>query len=97
MEPMIEAAAEALNSRVRAPFDGVALFVFGDEGTIVLDSSGARVAGPDAVGDVSLIASVETFRAIFDGGLSPMAAFMTGKLHIRGNMGMAMRLGSVLT
>lgn len=93
---MIEAAAEALNTRLRAPFDGRALFVFGSDGAILLDGSGARVAPDDARAQVTLSASTETFRDIFDGRLAPMSAYMSGRLQIEGDLALAMRLGGVL-
>lgn len=96
MGTVIDAAVTALNGRLNGTYDGVAIFVFGTEGAIALDAAGARIAGPDDTADVTLRASIETFRDIFDGILSPMSAFMTGKLDITGDMSEAMRLGKVL-
>ena len=45
---------------------------------------------------MTLSADVETFQSILDGELNPTAAFMSGKLTVDGDMGAAMRLGSVL-
>jgi putative sterol carrier protein len=75
-------------------FDGVAKFVIRDEGSFVIDQAGARPGDDDA--DVTLTASAATFQAIFAGDLNPTAAFMTGKLAVDGNMGMAMKLSSLL-
>ena len=36
------------------------------------------------------------FQAIFDGDLNATSAFMTGKLSVDGDMGMAMKLAAVL-
>jgi putative sterol carrier protein len=44
-----------------------------------------------------MTADTDTFRAILEGALNPTAAFMTGRLRIAGDMGAAMRLGSVLS
>ncbi len=41
-------------------------------------------------------ADAETFQAIFEGDMNPTSAFMTGKLKVDGDMGMAMKLASVL-
>ena len=60
----------------------------------MIDGSGVRV-GDDAT-DVTLTASVDTFQAILAGDLNPTAAFMSGKLSLDGDIGTAMRLGSVL-
>lgn len=94
MSDMILAAVAALKEKLSGGFDGVAKFVIPGEGAIMLDGSGVRAADEDA--EVTLTADADTFRAILAGELNPTAAFMTGKLSVDGDMGMAMRLGSVL-
>jgi putative sterol carrier protein len=94
MSDIVAQAVEALNGKMNgAGFDGVAKFVIEGEGALVIDAAGAR-AGDDPA-DVTLTADAETFRAIMDGEMNPTAAFMQGKLAIDGDMGAAMRLGSV--
>ena len=96
MSDVITHAVAALNEKLDgAGFDGVAKFVIEDEGSIVLDSDGARAGDDEA--DVTMTADTDTFRGIIDGSENPTAAFMTGKLKIDGDMGAAMRLGSVLS
>jgi putative sterol carrier protein len=46
--------------------------------------------------DVTLTADADTFAMILSGDLNPTSAFMSGKLTLDGDMGTAMRLGSVL-
>ena len=46
---------------------------------------------------MTLTASSETFQGILSGDTNPTAAFMTGKLAVDGNMGMAMQLGALLS
>ena len=95
MSDVIDAAVTALGAKLGAGgFDGVAKFVIKDEGAIMLDQSGARAGDEEA--DVTLTADVETFRAILEGNMNPTMAFMTGKLSVDGNLGLAMKLGSVL-
>lgn len=95
MSEFLEKAAAELNSKLAAAdFDGTAKFDIADEGAIMLDSDGARVSDDDA--DVTLSADAETFQAIFEGEINPTSAFMTGKLAVDGDMGMAMKLASVL-
>ena len=95
MSDTLTAAAAALKEKLGGEgFDGSAKFVIEGEGAIVIDGSGVRV-GDDAT-DVTLTASVDTFQAILAGDLNPTAAFMSGKLSLDGDIGTAMRLGSVL-
>lgn len=95
MSDMVNEAVRMLNEKIGdKAFEGTAKFVFKGEGAMMLDASGAREGDDPA--DVTLTASPDTFKAIFDGGMAPTAAFMTGKLSIDGDMGMAMRLSSVL-
>jgi len=95
MSDVIDAAVAALNEKISGGFDGLAKFVLGDEGTIMIDSNGARAADEEA--DVTLIAEPDVFQAILEGDTNPTAAFMTGKLKVDGDMSMAMKLGSVLS
>ncbi len=94
MSDVIEAAVAAMQAKVQGGFDGVAKFVIEGEGAIMLDRNGVRAGDEEA--DVTLTASADTFRAILDGDMNPTMAFMTGKLSVDGNMGLAMKLGSVL-
>ncbi|MEM9342908.1 MAG: SCP2 sterol-binding domain-containing protein [Pseudomonadota bacterium] len=94
MSELIDGAVTALNARLSGSFDAVAKFVVEGEGSIVIDSDGAR-QGDDAA-DVTLTADEDTFRAILDGSMSPAGAVMSGKLDVAGDMGAAMRLGGLL-
>jgi putative sterol carrier protein len=95
MSDVIEAAVKALNEKIAtAGFDGLAKFVIADEGAIMIDADGARAGDEEA--DVTLSASADTFQSILEGNTNPTAAFMTGKLSVDGDMGLAMKLGSVL-
>jgi len=95
MSKVIETAVAALNEKIEGGFDGVAKFVLGDEGAVIIDSDGARSGDDDA--EVTLTAEVDVFQSILDGETNPTAAFMTGKLSIDGDMGMAMKLASFLS
>ncbi|ARU01362.1 SCP2 sterol-binding domain-containing protein [Yoonia vestfoldensis] len=95
MSEVVTEAVTQLNAKMGgAGFDGTAKFVIEDEGSIIIDQSGARAADDDA--DVTLTASADVFKAILDDELNPTTAFMTGKLTVDGDMGMAMKLTSVL-
>ena len=95
MSDVINAAVSALNDKLGgADFDGSAKFMIEGEGAVVIDSSGARASDEEA--DVTLTADVDTFQSMMTGDLNPTAAFMSGKLSVDGDMGMAMKLGSIL-
>ncbi|WP_294608059.1 SCP2 sterol-binding domain-containing protein [uncultured Roseovarius sp.] len=96
MSEVITAAVAALNAKMGdGGFDGVAKFVIEGEGAILIDANGARA--DDSEADVTLTADADTFQSILEGDLDPTAAFMTGKLSVDGDMGMAMKLGGVLS
>ena len=75
-------------------FDGIAKFSITGEGSVIMDSNGARIS--DAEADVTLSASAEVFQEIMEGSQNPTRAFMTGKLTIDGDMGMAIKLAGNL-
>lgn len=95
MTEVITQAVAALNEKMGGEgFDGSAKFEIADEGAIIIDENGARAGDDDT--DVTLSANAETFKAILDGEQNPTAAFMTGKLTVDGDMGLAMKLAGVL-
>ena len=91
---LTKAAAELTSKLGDDGFDGSAKFDVAGVGGIVIDADGARVSDDEA--DVTLSADADTFQEIFDGELNPTSAFMTGKLTIDGDMGLAMKLAAVL-
>lgn len=95
MATVIEQAVAELNSKMQgAGLDGTAKFVLTGEGTILVDDAGAHEG--DGAADVTLTADADTFRSILAGDLNATSAFMTGKLSVDGDMGMAMKLASLL-
>ena len=95
MSDVLEKAAAALNDKLAGgAFGASAKFSIAEMGSIVLDTDGARVSDEDA--DVTLSADADTFEQILSGELNPTGAFMSGKLTIDGDMGVAMQLVSVL-
>ena len=95
MSDIVNQAVAELNAKVAgSDFDGTAKFDIEGEGSVVIDSSGARASDEET--DVTLSADAETFQDILSGDLNPTSAFMTGKLKVDGDMGMAMKLATVL-
>ena len=94
MSKVVEAAVAALDPKAKG-FDGTAKFVIEGEGAVYIDANGARAGDDEA--EVTLTASRETFEGLLDGSVSPTMAYMTGKLAVDGNIGLAMKLGSALS
>ncbi len=95
MSTVIDMALAALQQKMPNGFDGSAKVVIPGEGTIMLDETGARAGDDEA--DVTLTAAAEVFQGILNGDINPTMAFMTGKLSVDGNMGLAMKLGAALS
>lgn len=95
MSAILEAVVAELSQKDTSEYDGSAKFEIEGEGSVYLDADGVRISDEEA--DVTLKASLETFRGIFEGNVNPTMAFMTGKLKIDGSMGRAMALASVLS
>ena len=95
MSDIIEGAVKALNERLAGEgIDGAIKFEIEGEGTVRVDENGA--SADDGPADCTMFASSDTFREIMDGELNPTNAFMSGRLRIEGDMGLAMKLGSLL-
>lgn len=95
MSALLDEIVAELNSKLAENgFDGSAKFTIEDEGSVVLSGSAAEISDDDA--DVTLSTDADTVRAILAKDIDPTSAFMSGKLTIDGDMGMAMQLASVL-
>ena len=86
----IEGKDTGLGATIKFDFEGA--------GCIFLDgkSNPNTVSGEDQDADCTLTMSVETFEKMSSGELDGTSAFMQGQLKVDGDMGMAMRLASVL-
>ncbi len=94
MSDILEKAVAELNEKLGGGFDGSAKFQLNGVGAVVIDADGARIGDDEA--DVTLSADADTFEQILSGELNPTGAFMSGKLTVDGDMGVAMKLASVL-
>ena len=96
MSDVIEAAVTALNERMGSDgFDGSVKIEIEGEGSIMIDENGASSGDADA--DCTLSASAEVFQSILAGDTSATGAFMGGDLRVDGDMGAAMKLGTLLS
>lgn len=69
-----------------------------DEECIYIDGTGDSnvVSGEDKDADCTVSITKENFKALVSGDLNPMTAFMMGKVKVSGDMGVAMKLQSLL-
>lgn len=83
----------------KAPQMGKAIkFVF-EQGIVHIDLHGeeAQVTNEDKEADCVITTSIETIEGIRKGDINAMSAVMTGKVKIKGDMGLAMKLPSLIS
>ena len=83
-------ASDALGSTI--------IFVFnGGEGAVFLDGTSGEnvVSNENKEAECTVGIDFSDFNDLLSGKLSPMEAFMGGKLNIEGDMGVAMKLQSI--
>lgn len=70
-----------------------------DQGVIYIDAkqSPAVVSNEDKPADCELQVSIDNLVKLGTGELNPMLAFMGGKLKVKGDMGVAMKMGQVMS
>jgi putative sterol carrier protein len=73
-------------------------FDCGDDGVVVIDATQTPnvVTNEDRDAQCTVGIALEDLEAMIAGDLDPMAAFSLGKLRIEGDMGVAMKLGSLV-
>lgn len=69
-----------------------------DEHVFVVDGTGERneIFEDDREADCTIITSIKNMGKMMEGELNPMMATMMGKLKIKGDMGVAMKLQNFL-
>ena len=85
------AAADSLGNTIK--------FSIGEGRFIYLDGTGADniVSSEDKDADCLVEIEEEDLKNILSGELNPMGAFMSGKLKVKGDMSVALKLQSVLS
>ena len=94
MNEIIKTAIQALEEKFPNGFDGSVIIEIENEGSVIVNEEGCSESSDDA--ECALTADKETFQDIMSGDLNSTAAFMQGKLKVDGDLGMAMRLASIL-
>ena len=96
MSEILNQARDVLTQKLDGGvFDGSAKFSIAGEGALILDNQGVRFSDDPA--DVTLSATTDVFEDILAGTQNPTSAFMSGKLSVEGDMGLALRLAGVLS
>jgi putative sterol carrier protein len=90
----------AMRSKLQGstPIDAKILFDLGSDGSIYLDGKSVPPAVSESgpAPDTTIIVSASDLKDMMAGDLNPMEAFTLGKLEVSGDMGPAMKLGSLL-
>ena len=96
MSDTLDTAVKALSEKLGGDgIEGSIKFEIEGKGAIRIDENGASI--DDSEADCTITAQADVFQDLLDGNLNPTSAFMSGKISIDGDMGMAMKLGSLLT
>ena len=84
------AGMEGFGGSIRLDIEG--------DGSIFIDGSGDAIAvsTSEDEADTTVGLTLETLHGLMSGDLNPAMAFMTGKLQVSGNMGLAMKLQGML-
>ncbi len=69
-----------------------------DDHIVFIDGTGDSnvVSQDDNEADCTISTTMDTFKSLASGDLNPMMAVMSGKVKIKGDMGVAMKLQSLL-
>lgn len=81
--------AEPIGGKLKFEVDGVG---------ILIDGTGATntVSASDAEADCTISLSAEVLQKLRDGDINPMMAVMGGQIKISGDMGLAMKVQSIM-
>lgn len=96
LRPIIERLGNIVGAD--SGLNGTLKLDFGEPGSVLIDGKSSPNIVCDGEGksaDCTISVSLENFRKISTRELDPMSAFLTGKIRVAGDMGLAMRLGPI--
>ena len=95
-----ENTMNTMNEKAKSaqPLGSILKLNFGDQ-LIVIDGTGSanEVSGEDKEANCTVDVSLEDFNAMLSGDLNPMGAFMAGKMKVKGDPSVAMKLQSLFS
>ena len=93
----LESTTELLRARISSGFGATVKFDFGTDGVIYVDGTAtpSSVSNDDADAECTIAISLEDFESLVAGELDGTTAFMMGKLKVKGDMAIAMRLRDI--
>lgn len=97
--PTLDAITQRVQGAVGANsgLDARIKFNFGKDGFLYIDGKSVpnRVDNGNTDSDITITVSMENFERIIDKKLNPKFALMTGRMRLRGDIRIAMRLDKV--
>ncbi len=90
MDTPVTKAMSALRDIFPNGSDATVTFDIANVGSITLDRNGVREGKADA--DLVVRADAATLAGILDGELNPMSMYLSGKILVTGDLGLATRL-----
>lgn len=95
IEQVMKHLPEAFVAEKAAGLKSTVQFEFGEKGTYVVHIADGKcdvTSGPIDQPDAIMITNAETYLAIIDGQQDAMRAFMGGKLKVKGNLNLLMKV-----
>jgi len=97
----LESATNTIKERVGddAGLGATLKFDMGDDGVIFIDgkSTPNTVSNEDKDADCTIGVAMDDLQSMLAGDLAPTTAFMSGKLKVEGDMGVAMKLQGLMS
>jgi putative sterol carrier protein len=96
----LESITQAIRAKVGSDsgLNATLKFDLSDNGVVVIDgkSTPNTVSNTPIDTECTVAISMDNLQAMLDGALEPVSGFMSGKLKVSGDMGVAMRLQRVI-